>query len=288
MLILAGPTAAGKTAASLAVAKQFGAVVLSADAMQVYRGMDIGTAKATPEERATVPHFGIDVVAPTEAFDAADFAALGHDLLSQGQRVVVAGGTTMYIQALIRGLVETAPVDLSLRAEMAALDDPHSALRDVDPALAQRLHPNDLVRIIRGLEVYHSTGERLSDLQIAHQQRPDLVEATGIWFDREDLRDRIVGRLGGMIDSGYVEEVQALLNNDIPVTAKPMRSLGYKHLCEHLTDGVPLDEAIRRIERDTWRFARKQRSWMRTLGFTKVLSNHEAIALQMAKEVFAE
>ncbi|MBW1881798.1 MAG: tRNA (adenosine(37)-N6)-dimethylallyltransferase MiaA, partial [Deltaproteobacteria bacterium] len=158
VLVIAGPTAAGKTAAALVVAEGVGGVVLSADAMQVYRYLDIGTAKATPEERARVPHRGIDVVDPDQPFDAADFVALGDEVLAEGRPVVVAGGTSMYIQALVRGLVPTPPVDPDLRAEIETLEDPHAELARVDPALAARLHPNDRVRVVRGLEVHRATG----------------------------------------------------------------------------------------------------------------------------------
>src|SRR5688500_7503737 len=141
VLVLAGPTAAGKTEAAIAVARAFDAVVLSADAMQVYRGMDIGTGKATPEEQAQALHFGLDLVDPDQPFDAAAFVALADRVRAEHPRVVVAGGTSLYLQALIRGLVETPPVDPALRAEIEALPDLHAALAAVDPELAARLHP---------------------------------------------------------------------------------------------------------------------------------------------------
>jgi tRNA dimethylallyltransferase len=214
VLVLAGPTAAGKTAAAVAVARAHGAVVVSADAMQVYRGLDVGTAKATAEERAAAPHFGLDVVDPDQPFDAAAFVALADAVRAEHPRVVVAGGTSLYLQALVRGLVQTPPVDPALRAELEALPDPHAELQRVDPALAERLHPHDRVRIVRGLEVFRQTGQRLSALQGAHAEQPDRVAHEGLWLDDPDLGAhdaRIAARVEAMVARGYLEEVRAVL-----------------------------------------------------------------------------
>lgn len=273
LFVIGGPTATGKTAAAVAVAQRFDAVVVSADAMQVYRGMDIGTAKATVDERGGVPHFGLDVVDPDEGFDARAFVALTGEVQAHFPRVVVAGGTSLYLQALLRGLVETPPVDPDLRAALAALPDPHAALAEVDPALAARLHPNDRVRIVRGLEVYHSAGQRLSELHDAHRAAAAPSAAPAVWLDADDVDAhdaRIDARLHGMVAAGYVDEVARLLARGYTRTLKPMSSLGYRHLCDHLLDGLDLDEVVRRTSRDTRRFARKQRTWRNTLGFPVV------------------
>jgi tRNA dimethylallyltransferase len=277
LLVLAGPTAAGKSAAAIAVAEKYGAVVLSADAMQVYRGMDVGTGKATPEERARVRHFGIDLVDPDQPFDASDFVALGDRVIAEHPRVVVAGGTSLYVRSLIRGLVETPPVDPELRRELEALPDLHARLAEVDPVLAQRLHPHDTKRLVRGLEVFRLSGKRLSDLQDEHGTAPDRYAAVGVWLDRSDLDARIDARVHQMIADGYVPEVQRLLDAGFGRDLKPMQSLGYRHLCEHVLDGLPLDEAIRRTQRDTRRFARKQRNWMKVLGYERLLDDHTGV-----------
>lgn len=269
VLVLAGPTAAGKSAAALWVAEQYGATIVSADAMQVYRRFDIGTAKATAQERARVPHVGIDVVEPDEPFDAADFVALADAAMATG-RVVLAGGTHFYLRAFQRGLVETPPVDRALRAELEARTDLHQALAQVDPALAARLHPNDHLRLVRGLEVFLASGQRLSDLQVDHATEPDRVQVRGLWLDRDDLGDRIDRRVDAMMAAGYLDEVRALLASGVSRQAKPMLSLGYRHLCDHLLDALPLDEAVRRTARDTRHFARKQRTWLRNLGYPQV------------------
>ena len=286
MLILAGPTASGKTAAAVEVARRFDAVVVSADAMQVYRGMDVGTAKATPEERAGVPHFGLDVVDPPESFDAAAFVALAERVLAEHPRVVVAGGTSLYLRSLVRGLVATPPVDPELRSALEAIDDLHGELSRVDPALAARLHPRDRVRLVRGLEVFRQTGVALSELQRAHAEAPDRHVHVGLWLDRPDLDERIDARVGRMMANGYLEEVRALLDAGHDRSLKPMQSLGYRHLCDHLLDGLPLDEAVRRTARDTRHFARKQRTWMRQLGWERVDPPHLDAVLRAAEHAF--
>ncbi len=270
-LILAGPTAAGKTALAIQVAERFEAVVLSADAMQIYVGMDIGTAKTSREDRDRVHHEGIDLRAPDQAFDAADFVSLADQVLARFPRVVVAGGTSLYLKSMIRGLVATPPVDPELRAELEALPDPHAELMQVDPALAARLHPNDRLRVVRGLEVFRATGQRLSSLHEEHALAPDRVQAKGFWLDRDDLNARIDARVLSMIQAGYVDEVRGLLERGYPRTLKPMLSLGYRHICDHVLDGLDLAEAITRTQRDTRTFARKQRNWMRVLEFDKLV-----------------
>jgi tRNA dimethylallyltransferase len=280
-LVLAGPTAAGKSAIGLDVAEALGGVILSADAMQVYRGMDVGTASPSAEERARVPHFAIDVVHPTDLFSAGDFLAEAERAFATGRPVVVVGGTALYLRALQRGLAETPPIPPEIRARVAAEPDPHGLLQTLDPPLAARLHPTDLQRIQRGLEVALTTGSRLSALQAAHAAQPDRVEVRGLWIDPPDLDARIDARVLDMVARGYVAEVEALLEAGVPRDARPMRSLGYRHLCDHLLDGLPLDEAIRRTQRDTRRFARKQRTWRKQLPVVDAGPDPRAEALAL-------
>jgi tRNA dimethylallyltransferase len=285
-LILCGPTAAGKSAVGLQVAQALGGVILSADAMQVYRGMDIGTAAPSAEERARVPHFAVDVADPTDPFSAGDFLAEAARAFATGRPVVAVGGTALYLRALVRGLAQTPPIPEPVRAEVEGEPDPHGALAIVDPALAARLHPTDLQRVRRGLEVYRATGERLSDLQRAHAAEPDRVIARGLWIEPPDLDARIDARVLEMIDAGYVDEVARLLAAGVPRDARPMRSLGYRHLCDYLVDGLPLGEAIRRTQRDTRRFARKQRTWRKHLGWPAAGPEPLNEALAIARELF--
>lgn len=266
-LVVAGPTAAGKTAISVAIAREFDAVIVSADAMQVYRGMDVGTGKATPAERHGVPHFGLDVVNPDQPFDAADFVALADRIVEQHPRVVICGGTSLYLQSWKRGLVQTPPVDPELRAKLTALPDPHARLAEVDPELAARLDARDLVRVLRGLEVFEATGQRLSALQAAHAAEPDRRPLTGIWLDRDDLDARIDARVEKMLVDGVMSETRALLER-YERGVKPLKSFGYRHFVDAVLDGLPLDEAVRRTQRDSRRFARKQRTWRKQLGLS--------------------
>jgi tRNA dimethylallyltransferase len=272
VMVLGGPTAAGKTDAALEIARRFEAVIVSADAMQVYRGMDIGTGKVTAEQRALVPHFGLDRVEPDMPFDAAAFVSLADEVIATHPRVVVAGGTSLYLRALLVGLVETPSIEPELRQRLEALADPHAELQKVDPALALRLHPHDRVRIVRGLEVFHQTGQRLSELHDVHKAQGTRLAHRGLWLDRDvdELDERIERRVGLMLEQGYVQEVQRLLEAGYGRELKPMLSLGYRHLCDHVLDGLPIEEATRRTVRDTRRFARKQRTWNRTLGFPRL------------------
>ena len=265
-LIIAGPTAAGKSATAMQLAKEFDAVILSADAMQVYRGMDIGTASPTAEEQKDVTHYGINCINPDERFSAAAFMRLGHEVLQRHERVIVVGGTSMYLRALVRGLVPTPDVDPDLRSRLERADDLHAQLVQLDPPLASRLHPNDRLRLIRGIEVALAGGPTLSELQAEHAARPDLVSYEGVWIDRTDLYERIDSRVLTMMSSGYLEEVRTLLDRGYGPDLKSMQTLGYRHLCEHLLQGLPIDEAIRRTQRDTRHFSRKQRNWRKQLG----------------------
>jgi tRNA dimethylallyltransferase len=233
--------------------------LISADAMQVYRGLNIGTGKEPADVLRQFPHEGIDNCEVDEAFDAQAFIALADAVLARGERVLIVGGTTLYVHALLYGLVQTPDVDVALRAELEDLEDPHGRLQRVDPVLAARLHPNDRIRIVRGLEVFAQTGQRLSELQAAHQlqlRHPARV----LWLDRDDLRVRIDARVDAMMEAGYLDEVRGLLDRGVDRALKPMQSLGYRHLADHLCGEIALDEAVWRIKRDTWRFARKQRN----------------------------
>jgi len=293
--VIAGPTAAGKTAAALHVACLWGARLISADAMQVYRGMDVGTGKAPPSVLGRYPHACLDVrdpgAGPAHAFDAADFAAAADAELAAaraaGRPVVVVGGTGFYLRALLVGLAPTPPADPALRARLEALGDPHGALAAVDPALAARLHPNDRVRLVRGLEVYHLTGRPLSVIQDEHRAAGPRHPAVRLWLDRPDLDARIDRRVLRMMERGYLGEVRRLVQAGVPRDCKPMRSLGYRHLADHLLDGLDLGEAVRRTQRDSRKFARRQRTFLRGLGgFRPLDARDRAAALAAAAAAF--
>ena len=264
VLIIGGPTAAGKSDAAIAVAKRWGAHIISADAMTVYRHMNIGTAKPDPDLLVRHPHACIDIRDPDEEFSVADFVEVVDLAVREHDRVVIAGGTPFYLAALVRPLAVLPEADPGVRATLELLSDPHARLAEVDPPLAERLHPNDRVRIIRALEVFTLTGTPLSVLQKRPPRRPPLP-AEVVWLDRDALRDCIDLRLSMMMEAGYREEVEGLLADGWGRELKPMKSFAYRHLVSHILGEMPLDEAIRQTARDTWRLARKQRNWARSM-----------------------
>jgi len=274
VLVICGPTASGKSELALELARRLDGEIVNADSMQVYRGMDIGTAKPTPEQRAEIPHHLIDVADPDQPFSAADFAdAAGEairDISSRGKRTIVVGGTGLYIRSLLKGLVDspgdsTGDIRKELMAEarergnQAMLDE----LRRVDPELAEQIHPNNLVRIIRALEVFRLTGIPLSRYQQEHGfsgQRYQSLQI-GIRVERPLLYSRIDQRVNRMLEQGLLQEVQQLLNTGYGPDTKAMRAIGYKETTAHLAGEYSRDEAIRLIKRNTRHYAKRQLTW---------------------------
>ena len=275
LVVIAGPTASGKTGLALELAEVWPAEIISADSRQVYRGMDIGTAKATAEERRRVPHHLLDVVDPDEDFTAADFARLGRraaaDVVRRGRLVLVVGGTGLYIRTLTEGLVDAPPADPVLRGELSRMEAAegegalHRRLQEVDPELAARLHPHDSVRIVRGLEVFLLSGLRLSDLQKNHGfgERPFSVLYFALSVDRDELYRRIDVRVERMFAQGLVEETEALLARGYPPGCKGMKTIGYKEVLEHLDGRLSREEAIAQIQQNSRRYAKRQLTWLR-------------------------
>ena len=287
-LIIGGPTAAGKTAVAIQVACLWGAAIVSADAMMVYRGMDIGTAKPPPCVLRRYPHAAVDVADPNQEWTVADFTETVARVRASHPRTVVVGGTPFYLAALVRPLAKLPAADWALRAEIEALDDLHAALAKVDPESAARLHPNDRVRLVRAIEVYRLTGLKMS----AHHAADQAARAAAgpsdlpmVWLDREpaEINLRIEARLSRMMERGYLDEVRRLIHAGYGPEHKPMGSLGYKHLSEHLLSGLPLEEAVRRTGRDTRRLARKQRTWARSMGWSAAGRDE---VLRVAAQVF--
>lgn len=271
LLIVVGPTAAGKSDLALELAQALDGEVISADSVQVYRYFDIGTGKLPLEERAGVPHHLIDVVEPDEAYSAARFVEMADEAaraINERQRlVVVAGGTGLYVKALLHGLFKAPPADAALRDELRAdwETDPQilrDRLRQVDPQAADRIEPNDFVRISRALEVYTLIGRPISELQQDHafstRRYPALV--LGLQHEREILRDRIDRRVEAMMAQGWLAEVEGLMQRGY-AESHPMGALGYRQLKSHLEGSLDLAEAVRQTKRDTWRFARRQLNW---------------------------
>jgi tRNA dimethylallyltransferase len=275
LLIICGPTASGKSDLALRLAHQLDAEIVNADSMQIYRGLDIGTAKPTIEQRAEIPHHLIDIVEPDQPFSAADFAASAdaaiRDITSRGKRAIVVGGTGLYIRALLKGLVDSpggsAEIRAALHEEAARIGNAAmlEKLRLVDPELAAGLHSNNLVRIIRALEVHQLSGIPLSRHQQEHafaQKRYESLQI-GISVDRSVLYQRIEQRVDRMLADGLKEEVSRLLSDGFGPELKAMRSIGYKETAALLSGEISQVEAIRLIKRDTRHYAKRQLTWFK-------------------------
>ncbi|MFD1884257.1 tRNA (adenosine(37)-N6)-dimethylallyltransferase MiaA [Paenibacillus wenxiniae] len=275
LLVLIGPTAVGKTAISIEIAKRFGAEIISGDSMQVYRGMDIGTAKIKPEEMQGIPHHLIDIHDPSEPFSVAEFQQRCRELIpaisSRGKLPFIVGGTGLYVESVSYEFqFSESGADEEFRRQQMEYAEQHGAqalhdrLATIDPKTADRLHPNDQRRIIRALEVHHLTGVKLSD-QLASQTRTSPYELciVGLTMDREMLYKRIEARIDQMLDEGLLDEVQHLLNLGYTPGMVAMQGLGYKEIATYLTGGTSLKEAVVLLKRDTRRFAKRQLSWFR-------------------------
>jgi len=284
VIVICGPTAVGKTAAGIELARAVGGEIISADSMQVYRHMDIGTAKPTAAEQAAVRHHLIDIVDPDEPFDAATYAALGRqavaELSRRGRTPVVVGGTGLYIKALLSGLFHSDARDPAVRSRLRAEAESlgpaalHARLEQCDPQTAARLHPNDAVRILRALEVFEVTGRPISELQREHRfaDTPFRALTIGLAMERETLYRRIDRRVEAMLAAGLEEEVRELLAKGYGPALRPMQSIGYSHMAAFITGAVSHEECLRTLQRDTRRFAKRQMTWFRAYPDTVWLS----------------
>lgn len=282
--VIAGPTASGKSdlaveAALALIAMGHPAEIVTADAYQIYRGLDIGTAKPTLAERRGIPHHLIDIVEPTVRFTVADWLAAAHaaiaDIQRRGAVPIVVGGTHLYIKALLDGLFDGPPADAALRDELRARgrDTLRAELERIDPPAAARIHPNDERRTIRAIEVFRLTGKAISmqqtqwDMPHASCRVPHAFRLFALSWPTEDLNRRINARVRGMMDSGLLAEVHTL-HQQARLGPQAREALGYKQLIEHLEGRCTEDEAVERIKIETRRFAKNQRTWLRRLGMT--------------------
>lgn len=275
LVVLAGPTAVGKSEIAILLAKALGTAVLTADSRQVYRHMDIGTDKPTLSERQGVPHHLIDLVEPDQPFNVGMYRrhALAEidRLHCEGLVPLVVGGTGLYIRVLLRGLWEGPPADWSYRARLAdearlkGAGHLHDTLALIDPELAGRLHPHDLVKIMRALEVHHLLGRPLSDLHRAHAFSEALFSPLliGLTRERKALYRRIEARVDEQLAKGLVQETQDLLAKGYGRHLGSMKGLGYRQIAGYLAGDDEYEEAIRRLKRDTRRFAKRQLTWFR-------------------------
>ena len=275
LVILLGPTGAGKSKLAIELAEEFGGEIISADSMQVYRYMDIGTAKPTPDEQRRVRHHLIDLVTPDQPFHAGLYRTLGRntiDQLSQNRKAIwVVGGTGLYLKILTQGLFASPRIDPSIRerlkreAEEKGGDFLYKHLEQVDPETASSLHPHDLFRIVRALEVFESTGAPISSFREQHHfsETPYHTLKIGLGMTRERLYHRIEQRVDRMIERGFLEEVKGLIEMGFGPELKPMKSLGYKQMVQFLSNEIGWAEAVRQMKRDTRHYAKRQWTWFR-------------------------
>lgn len=282
VVVVTGPTAAGKTALSIELALRFGGEIVNADSVQVYRYLDIGTAKPSLAERARVPHHLLDVVTPDVPYDAGRYArearAAAAEVHARGGVVFVTGGTGLYIRVLLEGLLADAPADPQLRAELeheaeraAEQGDPdrlHRRLAAIDPEAARAIHPHDRRRVVRALELVERTGTLASELRARHRfaDRPFRILYLVIDPGVAALDARIGARAAAMIEGGLLQECRWLREQGYGPELRPLQSIGYRHVMQ-VVDGLDtLEGALEGMRRDTRRFARRQRTWFRAVG----------------------
>ena len=275
VIAVAGPTASGKSDLGLKLAQRLGGEIVCMDSMQIYRRMDIGTAKPTAQERALLPHHMLDVADPTEAYAVADYAVAAEQviaqILSRGRVPILVGGTGLYLKALMDGLsLGGAGGDERLRAELNALaDEPggkerlHARLAAVDPETAARLHPNDRRRVIRAIEVFEQTGVPMSRQNHAAQDRPFRVLPLALEWPRDLLYARLETRVHRMVEMGLLSEVRALLESGVAPAAQSMQGIGYKELIPAAMGQDDVNRAVWDIIVHTRHYAKRQGTWLR-------------------------
>ena len=272
IICIAGPTASGKTALSIALAKELDAEIISCDSMQIYRRMDIGTAKPSVEERAGIVHHMLDVAEPDEDFSVSRYCKMAdpilQDIISRGKTAIIVGGTGLYMDSLIRGN-DFAPfpsTGVRERLEQQPIKEVYAQLTAIDPETAARLHLSDKKRIIRAMEIYLETGETMT----AHNLRTQAIppKYTPLWFaledeDRSDLYARIDSRVTTMLEMGLIDEIQTLLAEGIPPRCTAMQAIGYKEFVDALAGRCSIEEAADQVRQSSRRYAKRQLTWFR-------------------------
>ena len=276
IIVIGGPTATGKTKLSVELAKKFNGEIVSSDSVQIYKRLDIGSAKPTKEEMAGIPHHLIDILEPDETFSAYDFVehakAAIDDISSRGKLPIVVGGTGLYISSLVDNVsFAEGENDLSLRkklndeAEKIGADAMHSKLSEIDPEAAEKIHPNNIKRVIRALEIYYTTGKTMTE----HNAVSKLVESPydakmyALTTDRETIYSRIDARVDVMVDNGLIEEVSSLLASGITRDMQSMQGIGYKEIVSYLEGEISKEEAIDAVKQNSRRYAKRQLTWFR-------------------------
>jgi tRNA dimethylallyltransferase len=272
VLVFCGPTGSGKTSLALSLVDHYPLEIISADSRQIYRQMDIGTAKATIAEQALAPHHMIDLIDPDQEFSVAEFVdrarPLIQEITARGNLPCVVGGTGLYIRALLGGLADLPTGDPALRTELHQREESGGAgtlyreLKQVDPVAADEIHPNNIVRIVRALEVYTLSGRRMSELKSEHRfsQQPYRVLKFAPTFSRDELYCRINRRTGQMIESGFVDEVRNLVDR-YSFSLKALQTLGYREVLRFLKNEMTAAEMVADIQKHTRQYAKRQLTW---------------------------
>ena len=281
LLVVVGPTGSGKSDLALDLALRLGGEIIGADSVQVYRYFDVGSGKPTPDERARVPHHLVDEVEPDEPFDAARFAARAEaaiaEVRARGARPIVCGGTYLWVKALTEGLSGAPPADAELRAEhqRIAREEGNTALHEklaaIDPVSADRLHPNDVVRVSRALEVFAASGRTMTEWRSDHGFATQRHATRLITPDlsAEQLDPRIAARVRRWLDAGWIDEVRELRRRGFADT-RPMGAVGYREVSHHLDGELAESDLALAIERATRVYARRQRTWLRDRNLVRV------------------
>lgn len=275
LIVVLGPTAVGKSAVGIDIAKRLGGEIINADSLQVYKHFNIGTAKPSSKELDEVNHHLIDIVNPDEDFNAGIFRTYAtstiNDLSQAGKNIILVGGTYLYVKVLLSGLIEGLPANQEIRENIKklrstfGLEYVYERLKSLDPEAASKIHPNDYVRAERALEVNYLTGQKMSELQSEHSFQDQDFEylKIGISLPRELLKERIDSRVDAMVEAGLVGEIEKIREMGYTSDLKPMQSIGYKEINQFLDGDISLEEAVLLIERDTKRFAKRQMTWLR-------------------------
>lgn len=273
IVVITGPTAVGKTVAAIELALRFNGEIVSADSMQIYRHMDIGTAKPDAVQRSRAVHHMIDIVEPDAQFDARQFSSLARKLIADISKrrklPFVVGGTGLYIKALLQGLFESLPRDSNIRSRLQAdakrigATELHERLKAVDAEAAERIHPNDAFRIVRALEVFELTGKPISRHHQEHRFRGVFYRALkiGLKMDRELLYRRIDERVDAMAAEGLLEEVRGLLEKGYSPDLNSMQAIGYRHMADFIQGKMDWKQTLVLLKRDTRRYAKRQMTW---------------------------
>lgn len=275
ILLILGPTAVGKSELAMSLAERLNGEIVNADSQQVYRYMDIGTGKPSAAERQAVRHHLIDVVNPDEEFNAAMFRHLASEVIYQiderKRRAIVCGGTGLYLKALTRGLFEGPGQDIELRRQLEqeitehGLTPLYRRLVDIDPTVVSTIHPNDRLRTMRALEVFHLTGKPISQWQQEHRfaEQPFEVLKIGLNRERAELYDRIDRRSAAMVEAGFLDEVRNLVARGYGLDLKPLSSVGYAQMGKLLRGTLTIEAALEEIQRETRHLAKRQLTWFR-------------------------